>query len=297
MQYFPSNLKFLRNKGGFTQAEIKYHLEIEPTTWSNYERGKSVPNLELFYKISKFFQVSEHDLLNIDLEKGKVWDDEMAIENGNLGGKVLGKVSGKVSENISVLTKNTNPKRVMVQKQAFEQNNEGLNKPNVYDISENGSREVGELIRDLDKLNTCHMLYVPGLGEGLHIRLKIHTDNMHPTIKINDHVIVTHLPKPATTLHSGQIFILLDKQEGLICNRVHHHEEYIGIDAVDFEGKEYLLENDNYKYNDFKRNLNDFETVFKVVEVQTRNMTNVEAVKLKMFDQFKPQIELLRRKK
>lgn len=67
MKYFPSNLKHLRLSRGINQTQMIDLLNIEPTTWSNYERGKSYPKLELFHKISKYFQVPEDDLLNRDL--------------------------------------------------------------------------------------------------------------------------------------------------------------------------------------------------------------------------------------
>ena len=67
MEFFAKNAKFLRSKDNMTQQKIRNKLEIEPTTWSNYERGKSSPNLKLFCKISNFFKVSETDLLHTDL--------------------------------------------------------------------------------------------------------------------------------------------------------------------------------------------------------------------------------------
>lgn len=97
MEYFANNIKFLRKKHNLIQPEIKDILDIEPTTWSGYERGKSYPNLKLFHKICEYFQVPETDMLNTDLSKGKVMGGHYK-ENIDEKGKVKGKVTGKVTE-------------------------------------------------------------------------------------------------------------------------------------------------------------------------------------------------------
>ncbi|WP_068245413.1 helix-turn-helix domain-containing protein [Hydrotalea flava] len=69
MKYFSSNLEYLRKASGLKQQGIQEKLGIERTTWSNYERGKSFPNLKLFHEIANYFGVTEYDLLNTDLSK------------------------------------------------------------------------------------------------------------------------------------------------------------------------------------------------------------------------------------
>lgn len=67
MKFFSSNVKLLREQFRMTQAEIETRIGIERTTWGNYERGKSFPNLKLFHSIANFFGVPEDELLNVDL--------------------------------------------------------------------------------------------------------------------------------------------------------------------------------------------------------------------------------------
>lgn len=74
MDKFSENVKFLRKKNSLTQPEIKKEIGIEPTTWSNYERGKSYPNLKLFCEIAKFFEVPETELLHASLEKRDLYE-------------------------------------------------------------------------------------------------------------------------------------------------------------------------------------------------------------------------------
>lgn len=72
MKFFGENIKSIRKKSNLKQAEIKAAIGIEPTTWSNYENGKSFPNLKLFDEICKYFDISADDLLNKDLSDVQV---------------------------------------------------------------------------------------------------------------------------------------------------------------------------------------------------------------------------------
>lgn len=67
MNYFASNIKFLRNRKGLQQAEICNLIEFKQSTWSGYESGFSKPNFKDLLKIIEFFEVSASELLEIDL--------------------------------------------------------------------------------------------------------------------------------------------------------------------------------------------------------------------------------------
>lgn len=269
MKFFSSNLRLLRKNSGFTQAQIKDRLGIEPTTWSNYERGKSFPNLELFSKISKFFGVFEDALLNHDLSKGKV-DNKYIIDPN---GKIFGKVLGKIGENI--------------QEKNNSSDENGIDTPltstragNVYDINIETGSELLELINDREKLKGVETIYVPDLEKGLYFRISIFRDNMYPTIKEGDHVIIKYIKRPSYSIDYGSICILLDKEEGPICKRVAKPELTENSDDL-FIKNTYTLSDDNYYDeenfkivdNKTKRNLKDFDGVFKVVEIQSRDFS------------------------
>ena len=72
MIFFNKNMSFLRKSLNLSQAEICRQIGFKPTTWNNYELGRSNPNLEDFYKIIKFFGVDGLKILDEDLSKGKV---------------------------------------------------------------------------------------------------------------------------------------------------------------------------------------------------------------------------------
>ncbi len=94
------NLRFLRLRENFTQAEMPTRCGISGATWSNYEIGNTEPSLSNILKISRLFRVSIDDLLTLDLEKGKPTDEiEVSIisQKGKANSKVIGKLN--TSEN------------------------------------------------------------------------------------------------------------------------------------------------------------------------------------------------------
>lgn len=69
MKYFSKNIRFLRQQAGLSQADIERKLEIKRSTWNNYESGLSKPYVEALIEIAKFFNVTEGDLLHLNLSK------------------------------------------------------------------------------------------------------------------------------------------------------------------------------------------------------------------------------------
>lgn len=69
MKYFSKNIRFLRQQAGLSQADIERKLEIKRSTWNNYESGLSKPYVEALIVIAKFFDVTEGDLLHLNLSK------------------------------------------------------------------------------------------------------------------------------------------------------------------------------------------------------------------------------------
>ena len=67
MNYFASNIKFLRKQKGLQQTEICSLIEFKQSTWSGYESSFSKPNFKDLLKIIGFFDVSASELLEIDL--------------------------------------------------------------------------------------------------------------------------------------------------------------------------------------------------------------------------------------
>lgn len=78
--YLSQNLKLLRKKFNYSQAEAAGKIGIPRTTLGDYERGHTEPNMELLVKFAKHYKVQIDDLLNLNLENMS-WDD---LNSGNV---------------------------------------------------------------------------------------------------------------------------------------------------------------------------------------------------------------------
>jgi transcriptional regulator with XRE-family HTH domain len=71
LKYLAKNLKWLRERKGIKQTEVESYIGFKSTTWNNYEKGVSKPGLDDLIKISKYFEVTETQLLHKDVSKLK----------------------------------------------------------------------------------------------------------------------------------------------------------------------------------------------------------------------------------
>lgn len=67
--YLSNNIKVLRKKQGYTQESLSKELGKTKATVSDYEKGKSLPPLDILLKMCALFQINLEDLVNKDLEK------------------------------------------------------------------------------------------------------------------------------------------------------------------------------------------------------------------------------------
>jgi Predicted transcription factor, homolog of eukaryotic MBF1 len=63
---FGQNLKKIRKRKKFTQKELADELEFTHNQVSDWETGRSVPNIEQVYKIAKFLKIKIDDLITKD---------------------------------------------------------------------------------------------------------------------------------------------------------------------------------------------------------------------------------------
>ncbi len=61
-----SKLKKLREACGFTQQQVADILQIDRSTYSYYETGKTTPDLKTIKKLIKIFNISYMDILEND---------------------------------------------------------------------------------------------------------------------------------------------------------------------------------------------------------------------------------------
>ena len=69
MNYFQSNLKYLRKSKALTQGDLANKIGVNRPKIGSYEEGRAEPKFETLQNISHFFQVTIDDLLEKDLSK------------------------------------------------------------------------------------------------------------------------------------------------------------------------------------------------------------------------------------
>lgn len=66
--YLGQNLKYLRNRAGYTQEELASLLRVNRSTLDNYETSEREPSYEKLIEIAKLFNVSIDDLLTKEIK-------------------------------------------------------------------------------------------------------------------------------------------------------------------------------------------------------------------------------------
>ena len=66
MSIFSDNLRLFRTKSRRKQSFLAEKIGITSSAWSNYEVGKSEPNINTIIKIAALFEISLDTLLNHD---------------------------------------------------------------------------------------------------------------------------------------------------------------------------------------------------------------------------------------
>ena len=81
MIYFRKNLLYLRAKKSMTLNQIANEIGFTASQWNNYELGNSFPKFLDLIKISKYFNISETDLIHIDLQSIGMFEINSGLEN------------------------------------------------------------------------------------------------------------------------------------------------------------------------------------------------------------------------
>lgn len=74
-------LKELREKNNLTQDDVSQELNISRQTVSNWETGKSLPDLNTTICLCKFYDISINELLDIDSSKNTLDADTTSVED------------------------------------------------------------------------------------------------------------------------------------------------------------------------------------------------------------------------
>lgn len=72
MIYFKKNMYYLRRKKAMTLKEISLEMGFSTSQWNNYELGFSFPKFLDLIKISEYFDITESELIHVDLESNEL---------------------------------------------------------------------------------------------------------------------------------------------------------------------------------------------------------------------------------
>lgn len=79
MNNLPGNLRVLRKSKKLQQEDMMEPLGISRATWSNYELGKTEPQIQTLLDIAGFFEVSMDDLLKNNLSEHPQWAQKKPV--------------------------------------------------------------------------------------------------------------------------------------------------------------------------------------------------------------------------
>lgn len=84
LDFLCKNLKLLRNNRGFSQEELAYRLYIARTTYSAYETGAKIPDLQTLDALSSIYGVGFESMVRYDLSAGIMNRIYFEDRNGSL---------------------------------------------------------------------------------------------------------------------------------------------------------------------------------------------------------------------
>lgn len=92
---FKENLKEFRNRKGISIEQLANKLNIKPKTVSKWEKGISVPDIQLLIKLSEILGVSVNDLLGVNVNESNHEKRLEILENE------LSKLKQQIDSNIN----------------------------------------------------------------------------------------------------------------------------------------------------------------------------------------------------
>jgi transcriptional regulator with XRE-family HTH domain len=230
METFNEVLGYLRRKRGLKQAEIAEKVGISAATWSDYERGKTEPNLTVLAKISEVLQVDLDTLLG--RSKVSVHVIGNPFEKKNIG------------ESTPKSTPNSTPNRVNEPNPAYQNR-----MPKVVTVDSQGNDNVvmvplraraGYLAgyEDPEFIQTLPSYRLPGLTHGTFRMFEIYGQSMVPTYHESD-IVIARFVENFNEIRDDRVHIIITKREGVVAKRV--------INRVQREGK-LILNSDNQRH-------------------------------------------------
>ena len=191
---FHLNLKYLRHRRQLSQQLLAEELGIPRTTYSEYEKGNTEPNLRLLTRMSELFTISLDQLIreDVSLESLEVFKDN------NL--RILAMtMDGNGHNNIE-----------LVETKAEAGYMNGMSDP--------------EYISDLPKIS------FPSMKSGRYRAFEIRGDSMLP-LESGSIVICKYVEK-LTEIKSGKTYIVITHKDGVVYKRLQTLKDEARIIAI-----------------------------------------------------------------
>ena len=227
------NLIYLRKRENLKQSEMLAVFGVQNFTWSDYERDRSTPSIELILKISDYFLVDIRDLLTKDLSEVS-FDYKSAIEKTEAKGKVSGKISGKILPKNEVSENNVAliPKVVTVDSRGDE---------NMVLVPVKAAAGYLNGYGDTAFIQTLPAYRLPGYNNGTFRMFEVKGASMHPTLNDGD-IIIAKWVESLDNIRNDRIHVVISKADGIVVKRV--------LNRIETDNK-LILKSDNveHKYN------------------------------------------------
>jgi len=234
MTIFSNNLKALRAKKGYKQAEIADSIGVTVSTWSNYEVGKSEPNLEILIKISNFFGISLDSLLSktgagADSPNPENREKPSAIDAGPIKKNTISERNTKNAFSLSPTALERMPQVVTVDSSGDE---------NIVLVPQRARAGYLAGYEDAEFISSLPTYRLPGMDNGTFRMFEVYGHSMIPTFHESD-IIVSRFVDNLADIRDDRVHVVVTKRDGIVVKRV--------FNRVASDGK-LILNSDNQRH-------------------------------------------------
>lgn len=237
MSVFSENLKIVRSKSGLIQQEIADLVGVTASTWSNYEVGKSEPNIDTIVKIASVLNVSADTLLSRDI--GTIVEN--LIEGNPIlkkGGAKTGKKGNEIGNPNGNLTLREPPLTYSTERMPKVISTDLTGVENIIFVPIKARAGYLNGYADTEFIQTLPTCRLPGLTNGTFRMFEIEGHSMIPTFNESDRLVGRFVDN-FNEIRDNRVYCILTKRDGIVVKRV--------INRLTQDGK-LILNSDNQRH-------------------------------------------------
>lgn len=191
--FLAQNLRFLRQKMDYSQAQAADKIGIPRTTLGDYERGHTEPDMALLIKIAKAYEVQIEALLTRQMEKLS-WDE--------------------------VSTKN-----VKILAMTIDQKEKG----NIELVRTKAAAGYIENFQDPEFVSELPRLHFPAL-KGFYRAFEIEGDSMLPME--SGSIVICKYVERLNEIKNDEPYIVVSQRDGVVYKRLQLNQEHQAINCI-----------------------------------------------------------------